>query len=309
MKFLIIGASGFVGRHALSYVSALGYEALGTRSRDEGDGLLRFDLLEHRIKDRMPPSWLETGEPVFGVIAAAITQIDRCLRERELSGRVNVDGTIRLVEDLAALGVKPVYLSSSFVYDGSVGYYPEDAPCSPVSVYGEQKAAVERHLREHRPEALILRLDKLVGDEPSERHLFAEWWRWMNEGHPITCIQDQVFAPTFVTDIAKAIVLGCGRGLSGVYHVANPEFFTRAELASQFVLAARGETSIVCRSQAALNFLDRRPLRSYLDSTKFVTATGMRFTSMREVFTAFLSKCKPAWSATAPQDSACLGRP
>lgn len=287
MRFLIVGASGFVGRHALAYVRSLGYAALGTQSRDGQPGLITFDLLRHRISHRIPPAFFENDEPVIGVICAAVTQIDRCAKEQETSYKVNVERTIQLIHDLTALGAKPIFLSSSFVYDGAVGYYGEDYPHSPVSAYGRHKSTVERYLQEHLPDVLVLRLDKIVGDDPSEHHLFSEWYHWVSEGRPITCIEDQVFSPTFVTDVAGAIVASCGEGLSGVYNVAGSEFFSRVELARQFVLALGRDADIVCKSQAALKFLDLRPLKSYLDSTKFVKATGMRFTSMREVFQVF----------------------
>lgn len=112
----------------------------------------------------------------------------------------------------------------------------------------------------------------------------------MKQKAPITCIQGQVFSPTLVDDVAKAIVLSCELGLHGVYNMANTEFFSREELARQFVAALGGEAVVVAKPQEDFNFLDPRPLKSYLDSTRFLKATGMRFTSMREVFNAFAAK-------------------
>lgn len=75
--------------------------------------------------------------------------------------------------------------------------------------------------------------------------------------------------------------------------MANPVFFPREELAKQFVLALEknvADVAIVCKSQEELNLADRRTEKSYLDSTKFLNATGMQFTSMSEVFKSFISK-------------------
>ncbi len=287
MKFLIIGASGFIGSHMLAYVRFKGYEALGTQSRARYPGLIVFDLLRHRIRDCIPPSFLESDEATFGVICAKFGPMDRYALDPERSYRVEVEKTILLIEDLITLGVKPIYLSSSYVFDGGVGYYSEDYPHSPVSAYGRNKAEVERFLQSRPQDTLALRLDKIVGDDPSETHLFSEWYQWMTENRPITCIEGQILSPTFVGDVAKGVVLSCQQGLSGLYNLANPEFFSRDELARQFALALGTEPVIVCKPQAEFNFLDRRPLKSYLHSTKFIKTTGMRFTSMREVFRAF----------------------
>ena len=290
MRVVVIGATGFVGRHTLAYLRSLGHDVLGTCSSGPRDGLINFDLLRQRITGCVPASFFEPGAPVIGLIGAAITQIDRCAREPEFSQRVNVDGTIRLIDDLVAQGAKPVYLSSSFVFDGSVGYYPDDYPHSPISVYGRHKSAVEQYVREHVPDGLVLRLDKIVGDDPSERHLFSEWWGWVTAGRPIVCIDQQIISPTWVADVAKAIGLACERQLTGVYNTANTELYSRAELAKQFLDAIGREGQIVCRSQEALGFLNLRPLKSSLDSARFIEATGMRWTPMREVFRRFMKR-------------------
>ncbi|HAT13261.1 MAG TPA: hypothetical protein DCS91_06565 [Microcoleaceae bacterium UBA11344] len=292
MKFLVIGASGFIGRHTLHYIKSLGYEAVGTQAKAKNPDLVKFDLLEDRIEWQLDTAYLETDSQVFGIIFSAITPIDRCWRERELSYKVNVEKTCQLLDDFKNLGIKPIFISSEAVYDGTTGYYSEEHQPNPVNEYGKQKLAVERYIQQMSPETLILRLSKIVGDDPKESHLFSEWHQWMETNKPITCIAGQVFCPTFVEDIAKGILLSCQQGISGLYNMANPVFFPREELAKQFALALGQEAQIICKPQEAFNFADKRNENNYLDSTKFLKATGMQFTSMREVFTAFTHKLK-----------------
>ena len=290
MKFLIVGASGFVGKHMLAYTKSLGYDSLGTQWQSQNPGLITFDLLQHQIKDCIDISFYETDEPVYGVICASFSQIDRCLREREVSSLVNVENTIRLIRDLKAIGIKPVFLSSNFVYDGSIGYYNEEYPPNPINEYGRQKVMVENFINRSTPNVLVLRLDKIVGDDPLERHLFSEWYHCIRENQPIICIEGQLFSPTLAQDVAKAVIMSCQQGLTGLYNLANSEVFTREELARQFILSLGKEATIISKPQREFNFADPRPLKSYLDSTKFVKITGMRFTSMREVFRVFTDK-------------------
>lgn len=291
MKFLIIGASGFIGRHVLNYIKSSGCEAIGTQSGSKYKDLKTFDLLKHRIKKQIEPSFFDTDEQIIGIICASISQIDRCFQDKKISYTVNVKNTIRLIQDMDALKIKPVFLSSSFVYDGTVGYYNEEShPLSPVSEYGRHKVEVENFIRSESSNTLIFRLDKIVGDDPLENHLLSECYRIVKKKQPIICIEGQLFSPTFVNDVAKAIVLSCQFKLSGVYNLANPEFFSRDELVRQFIVALGENAEIICKSQNDLNFLDMRPPKSYLDSTRFIKKTGMRFTSMREVFKNFIDK-------------------
>ena len=290
MKFLIVGASGFVGRHLATYIQSLGLDMVGTQSRPRDPNLVTFDLLQHRIADCVNQSFFENGEQAYGIICAMTTQIDRCFLERETSYKVDVENTIRLIQDLQALGVKPVYISSGSVHDGCSGYYDEEYPRSPINEYGRHKAAVESFIETHGPSMLVLRLDKVVGDDPSESHMFSDWYQCLKDKKPILCIEEELFAPTWVEDVARAITLGCKLELSGLFNVANAEFFSRGELARQFVANMGGDVEVICKPQREFGFVEARPYKSYLDSSRFVKASNFKFTSMREVFRSFKQK-------------------
>lgn len=291
MKFLIIGASGFVGSYLLTYIGERGYEVIGTQSASKKPGLTTFDLLKHRIAECIKPSFFDTGKPVFAVICAAFNQIDQCLLRKDVAYKINVENTIRLIKDLREHGAIPVFISTSAVYDGKVGYYNEDSPHAPISEYGRHKEAVEKFLQKQAPEAFIMRLDKVVSDEPNGNHVFQGWYELIQKGQQIVCI-DQLCSPTFIKDVAEAALLGCKLGLSGAYNVANPEFFTRAELAKQFANEVGKEVEVIVKPQKEFNFADNRLTNAYLDSTKFIKKTGMRFTSMREAIESFLLRKK-----------------
>ena len=126
------------------------------------------------------------------------------------------------------------------------------------------------------------------GDTPHAQNLFTEWHERLTQDLPIICIQGQLFSVTSVKDIAGAIVRGCQCGLTGLFHVANSEYFYRDELARQFCYTAGKIPNVICRPLDEFNFVDKRALKSYLDGSKFVKATGFRFTSMRQVMQEFL---------------------
>lgn len=288
MRFLVVGASGLVGGTLFSLLERLGRPTLGTQAAMRRPGLTGFDLKDDRIADKVDPAFLSAG--AVAVICASICQIDRCRREGDAARVVNVGHTIRLADDLRARGVKTVFVSSGYVFDGARGYYAEEHARRPICEYGRHKQAVEDHLLARDPEALILRLDKVVADDPAREHLFTEWHRWLAAGKPITCIQGQVFSPTLAGDVARAVVRAAELGLRGVYHVANPEFFAREELARQFAWALDRDPVIVSRPQSDFAFDDPRPEKTYLDATKFSRAADFRFTSMREAFLSFRAR-------------------
>jgi dTDP-4-dehydrorhamnose reductase len=82
-------------------------------------------------------------------------------------------------------------------------------------------------------------------------------------------------------------------GLHGVFHVSNSEFFHRDELARQFCHALGIVPNVVTKPLAEFHFADKRALKSYLDGSRFANKTGLRFTSMREVFHQFIRRLPP----------------
>lgn len=294
MKFLVVGGSGFLGRHLRAEIARRGYTVVGTTTRrDPPPGLVRFDLSTDRIADALPRRFF-AGGPVRVVVAACVTPMDRCRTEHDYAYRVNVSGMVRLIEDVTAFGARVAFVSSSYVFDGLAGNAAEDRPHAPGSAYGEHKSLVDQYVSREHPGSLVVRLDKAVGDDPGERHLFSEWWDTAGAGRAVACIAGQVFTPTLVDDAARGIVTACELGLRGVYHLATPGAFTRDDLARQFFRVMGVPAVVVARPQADFGFADPRPQNSTLDSSRFAAATGLRFTPMATVMERFRLRVRSA---------------
>lgn len=299
MKFLIVGASGFIGRHLLAQVRQRGWSVVGTQSRARQPDLVRFDLDADRIVPAVGAGFFAGPEPVHAVICAAVDNMDWCFRERETSRRLYVDRIVRLIDDLREVGARPIFLSTCFLFDGAVGHYSESDPIAPVNEYARQKHAVEQHLAATTPDSWTLRLDKVVGDDPAEETLFTQWYRRLRDGQPVVCLAESVLSPTYVGDVARAILLAAERRLTGLHHVANPEQFLRRDLALAFAIALSLPANIVERPLAEFRFEDARALKSSLDGSRFAALTGFRATPMRDVFAEFARRLGPASGANA----------
>ena len=290
MKFLVIGASGFVGRHLFKYVKSKGYEVVGTQSSSRQSGLVSFDLHKQRIKDRLDSTFIDEAQDIYAILCVKYGLMDQYAQQCSTSREVEVENMQVLIKDLISVKIKPVYLSTSYVFDGSDGSYTEDSKHSPISEYGRQKAEMENFISLSSHDILALRLDKIVGDNPTEDHLFSEWNQLVNQQKPIWCIKDQIFSPTYVEDIAKGVIVACKARLSGLFNFVNPESWLRRDLAREFVAQKGRHVDIISKDQSEFNFGDKRPLKTYLDPTGFIKLTGIRFTSMEEVISSFISK-------------------
>ena len=120
------------------------------------------------------------------------TDPDSCVADPALSRAINVESTKTMIDDLLALGVKIIFTSTEFVFDGNRGMYNEKDQINPILLYGEQKAEIERYLQTIAPEACILRLAKVYGLTPSDGTLFTGMFDLIQSTTTIRCASDQV---------------------------------------------------------------------------------------------------------------------
>ncbi|OPZ90178.1 MAG: dTDP-4-dehydrorhamnose reductase [Firmicutes bacterium ADurb.Bin419] len=292
MKLIVIGASGFIGSHVYSLSKKVGYDVVGTYTSKYSNGLLKYDLLTDNIFEKIPEFFIDKSDKVVAVICSAITKIDFCQQQKELSYNINVKSTISLVEKLSEQNIKTVFLSTDNVFDGERGYYDESDEANPINEYGSQKFEAERYILSKIPESLVLRLSKIVGDDPSEEHIFSELYRRVSDSICLDCIEGQIFSPTYVDDVVKGILISLEKGLTGLYHLSNSEYFSRAELARQFLNVANIHGEVVEKPLNCFKFLDNRPMKTYLDGSKFVKNTGMNFMPIKEVISRFSNPIK-----------------
>ena len=86
------------------------------------------------------PICLKRAEDIQALILVAVTKIDTCEEEKAMTRRVNVDGTLELIRQLVNEGIKPVFFSSDYVFDGDTGGYLDESPLNPINEYGHQKS-------------------------------------------------------------------------------------------------------------------------------------------------------------------------
>ncbi|MFZ5354286.1 MAG: SDR family oxidoreductase [Bacillota bacterium] len=289
MKLLIIGASSFIGSNMFECAIKSGYNVIGTCYSNCRREFIKYNILENRIVEVLDKSFnTNNRDNAYAIICSGIGKIDDCFKYKEISYKINVEKMMQLIDDLTYLGYKVVFLSSEAVFDGQRGYYNELSPVSPINEYGRQKVQIENYILDRYSQHLVFRLGVVVGDYHPQRHLLSVWYKSVLDNTPIRCIEGQIFSPTYVQDISDAILLALDKNLSGLYHLANQEFFQRDELARQFLYAMNRQVDIIVEPMNKFGFVEKRSLKTYLDSSKFTRETNFNYTSMREVFEIFL---------------------
>jgi dTDP-4-dehydrorhamnose reductase len=280
MRALIIAGSGFIGRRV---AARLGERGVSTYCAHPSPGGLRFDATRDRLKDLLAQS----GHGfTHALLLSAVADIEACARDPFAARKLNIDGMTEMLDDLLAAGIKPVFASSDYVFDGTRALWREADTAVPRTVYGAQKLAIERWLANANADHLILRYAKAVSGEPDTSCMLAQWARDILAGKPIRCADDQYFCPLFVDDLAGATVRLMEDGASGIFHVAGPQRISRLDLLRMLVGAVRRTAPHIDPAVEAcklheLPFREMRPLDTSLDIGKLDGAIAWPFKPMQ----------------------------
>lgn len=222
-KLLVLGGSSFVGKHLLARLAPAQYTA--TYAANAYPGTVKFDCTSMRLAATVG----DLAAYDQALLLLGDTQPDSCVRDPERSQAVNVDGIKTVIDDLLAAGVRPIFISSEFVFDGHKGQYSETDSPNPILLYGAQKLAIERYLETVAEDYAVLRLAKVYGGEIGDGTLFTNWLPAIERGGRQTCASDQRFSPIHVDDVVDALLKAAESRIRGVFHLGGPEGLSRME--------------------------------------------------------------------------------
>jgi len=158
-RLLIIGATGFVGSNWARAAADAFDVWQGSRRPTDGSQSVVVDITDARSVRAA----FDTARPQFVTLLAAMSDIDRAEREREVATAINHQGPIHVADACAASGARLLYTSTDAVFDGEQPPYRETDPPTPCNWYGQTKAMAEQAIAERLPSATIVRLSLVLG--------------------------------------------------------------------------------------------------------------------------------------------------
>ncbi|MBI3450442.1 MAG: dTDP-4-dehydrorhamnose reductase [Acidobacteria bacterium] len=276
---LVTGGGGRLGL-ALQEAMADAYPAAVFATRDEIDVTDYFRLA----------SELERIRPTVVINAASFTHVDGCEDEPERARLGNDFGAGNVARAAAQVDSRVIHVSTDLVFDGALArrYREDDAP-APLSVYGRTKLDGETAVAAESPGATILRAAWFFGEGAGR---FPENFLSMIEAkRSLGLVADRYGSPTYIPDLAEAIVRLIAIPHAGILHFTNPgEITTRYHFVKRAADSLGLDTSAV-RPLSHLEWKgDRapRPMNSALDPSEFIRVTGFAPRTWEEAQDAFL---------------------
>jgi dTDP-4-dehydrorhamnose reductase len=150
---------------------------------------------------------------------------------------VNRDGALNVAVAAKQVGSRLLFLSSDYVFDGTKTTPYETADeRNPQGVYARTKAEAEIRLLELMPDCCIARTSWLFGIGGK---CFPDTILKLAASRPaLDVVNDQRGCPTYVVDLARAIIQLCRENARGIVHVTNAGDCTWFDFATEIVKSA-----------------------------------------------------------------------
>jgi dTDP-4-dehydrorhamnose reductase len=220
-RIVISGAGGQVGRFLTAEAGRRGLDVLALTSA-------QWDITDTDEAKRI------VGPGDIVVNCAAYTAVDAAESDPERAHAVNAVGPANIARACAAAGARMIHISTDYVFsgvfDGAPRPYEVDDATGPLSVYGKTKLAGEHGVHEALPDAHVVRTAWVYTGAGSD---FVGVMRRLAAGDgPVTVVADQVGSPTYVADLALALLQIAELPTAPpLLHVANDGAVSRFEQA------------------------------------------------------------------------------
>ncbi len=274
-RWLITGAGGQLGSVLLRTLARSGAQATGLISPTGPAPLvgmtLRIDLTQADAVAQI----IRSLQPTHVIHAAAMTNVQSAFDDPKKARAINVTATANLVENVAELGSRFVYISTDLVFDGKTGNYKETDWPLPLSIYGQSKLDGERIALAY-SKAVAARLPLMYGlPDVMRATTFRNQLQTLRDGQSQRLFEDEFRSPLWLDDAAAALITLAQSDFTGLLHIAGPQRLSRLDMGRIMAMAQRCEESLLIPTrQSEIAFSEPRPADVSLCSDVFASTFG-----------------------------------
>ncbi|MFI0419570.1 NAD-dependent epimerase/dehydratase family protein [Spongiactinospora sp. 9N601] len=234
MRILVTGGAGFIGSHLVDRLLGEGHEVAAVDDLSGGDPANlaaagrdpRFALHECDIRDPGLTALTARLRPEVVCHLAAQISVRKSVADPIHDARLNVEGTVAVLEAARGCGARKVVFASSVAVYGRPALLPVpgDAPADPRSPYAASKLGAETYLATYRAlhgiDHTTLVLSNVYGPRQSpdgEAGVVAIFTDALLSGSPTVLYGDgsQTRDYVYVEDIVDGFARACGEAGGG----------------------------------------------------------------------------------------------
>lgn len=254
VRYLVLGHRGALGQSLMRELQKSG-EVYGV-------GRETFSLEDPTSVSRA----VRTFNPQVIVNCVALMPADRCESEEALSYQVNYKFPQLLWEAVRDFGILCFSFSSDFVFDGESNTpYEENAPVSPLSIYGKHKALLERFAYDIDIETFrVLRFSSLITNTSQRKTFLEKVIDSARMGNRLKLVSDLTMSITTSSLLAKVISESPNLKLNPVSNVVHEGVLSWSELALYALDSLNIQYDYELVPSSAFSTLAKRPIYSAL---------------------------------------------
>ncbi len=253
-KILVIGASGFIGNYFfLELKKVSNFSVFGTYYSNKKEGLIYLDYTNPRELNKI----LKYINPEIIIWAAGIKNIDDLESNHSLAEKHNLIPVKNLVkfQNKVKHNINLIFISSDYVFDGKKGEYTTDDYPNPDTIYGKSKLDAEHYIKSNSPFHIIIRVGSVIG-------LGSNFWDWIIGKLKLNQkieLYDDVFSPTPIDILYKAIIKSIELKLNGLYHVSGDRCMSRYDFGLLISKSLKTKSKLI-KTNKENNFQKNRSL-------------------------------------------------
>lgn len=258
MRVLVTGAKGQLGFDVVNELKKQGLTPIGV------------DVEEMDITDESVCRKVIAEAKADAVIhCAAYTAVDAAEDNVDLCRRINADGTRNIASVCGDLGIKMMYISTDYVFDGEGErpWEPDDRR-DPLNVYGQTKYEGELAIEELTDKFFTVRIAWVFG--LNGNNFIKTMLRLGREKGAVSVVNDQVGSPTYTYDLARLLVDMIQTEKYGRYHATNEGICSWYEFAVEIFRQAEMDVRVTPVSSEEFKAKAKRPHNSRMDKQKLV---------------------------------------
>ena len=247
-----MGGGGFVGGNLSNLALRKGWEVhIADSTRREGVPGATWHALELTEETALRALLLRV-RPGAVIDLAAVADIDRAERERDLAWAVNVEAARTMAAACAELSAGCLYFSSDAVFAGTAAFYrEEDVPC-PVNWYGHTKVEGEKAVFAACPAAAVVRLSLVLGFPVTGagNSFLASLETKLREGRVVPSPVDEIRTPIDAFTLSECVLEALDLQFGGVLHIGATDSIDRFTLTRRAAELIAGRADLVVRQES-----------------------------------------------------------
>lgn len=277
-KNLVFGASGLVGQSLMKHLPEKDTQGYGHSK--QRPGIKKLNILDHasliqEIENQNP-------ETIYWAVNFS-GGVNRCEYSSVQSTEFHLDTTKTLVDICKKSNIRLVFISTDYVFADSTVKRKETDSTYPLNVYGKLKLEAEKYIEKNLSQYIIGRTTNVYGWDPETTtpNFYMQMYRKFSKNESVSIPECLKGNPTFVDDLAQALISLVKNNDNGIFHLVGPENLSRIDWAKKIASSMEKKHELVKKSEKFVN-TPQRPLNLELSTEKFKSLHSFSFKTVDE---------------------------